>query len=146
MKDRIKDILGSFFISVTLINVAMLVLGSILMPQQQFGYEVFIYPLIYGVIGIIPAVIVREGRELSVKQMIIRHVIQMLLTVVLLLAFMFGGRTVDRELLIIAASVAVSVMIIYAGVVVISWFLDKKTADRMTEDLIRFQERQNSGL
>ena len=146
MKDRIKDILGNFFISVTLINVAMLVLGSILMPQQQFGYEVFIYPLIYGVIGVIPAVIVREGRELSVKQMAVRHVIQMLLTVVLLLAFMFGGRKVDQQLILYAVCVAVSVVIIYAGVVVISWFLDKKTADRMTEDLIRFQERQNSGL
>ena len=64
MKDKIKDMLISFFISVTLINAAMLVLGSLLKPSQQFGYEVFAYPLIYGVIGMIPAVIIRSGKEL----------------------------------------------------------------------------------
>lgn len=143
MKERIKDILGSFFISVTLINVAMLVIGKILMPHQQFGYEVFIYPLIYGAIGIIPALIVGDGKELSVKQMIIRHIIQMLLTAVLLLALMFGGRLNDTNMILPALCVAASVVVIYVSVVIISYFLDKKAADRMTEDLIRFQKNRD---
>ncbi len=142
MKDKIRNILGSFFISVTLINAAMLVLGCLLRPQQRFGYEVFIYPLIYGLIGIIPAVIIRDGRELSVKQTLIRHVIQMMMTIALLLAFIFGGRSLDRELIVTAFFVAVSVVIIYAGVVIISWFLDKKAADKMTADLINFQQKR----
>ena len=142
MKDRLREILGNFFISVTLIDAAMFVLGNILMPQQRFGYEVFIYPLIYGFIGVIPALITRDGKELSVKQTVIRHVIRMLMTVVLLLAFMFGGKPMDHDRIVAALCVAVSVIMIYAAVVIIGWFLDKKTADRMTADLIRFQQKQ----
>ena len=141
MKDKLRNILGSFFISVTLINIAMLVLGSLLMPEQQFGYEVFIYPIIYGVIGIIPALITRDGKELSVKQTLVKNAVQMLMTVALILAFIFGGHPVDRNLIMTAVFVAVSVVLIYAGVIAISWFLDKKTADEMTEDLVRFQNR-----
>lgn len=143
MRDKLRNILGNFFISVTLINIAMLVLGTILRPEQKFGYEVFIYPLIYGVIGIIPALITREGKELTVKQTLVKNAVQMLMTVVLILAFMFGGHPVDRNLIVTAVSVAFSVVLIYAGVIAISWFLDKKTADMMTEDLVRFQNRSS---
>jgi Sec-independent protein secretion pathway component TatC len=144
MKDKLKNMLSSFFISVTLINIAMLVLGRLLRPDQQFGYEVFMYPLIYGLIGMIPALIVRDGKELTVRQTLIREAIRMVLTVVLLVAFIFGGNPIEKDIVITAVCVAVSVVIIYVGVVVIGWFLDKKTADQLTEDLIRFQEKQQN--
>ncbi len=136
--------LQSFFICVTLINVAMLVLGMILMPEQQFGYEVFVYPLIYGLIGMIPALIVRDGKELTVKQTVIKEVIQMVLTVVLLVAFIFGGKPLDSERIQMAALVALSVALVYAGVITIGWLLDKKTADMLNEDLNRFKQRSMS--
>ncbi len=142
MKDKLKNMLGSFFISVALINAAMLVLGLLLRPEQKFGYEVFMYPLIYGVIGTIPALITRDGKELTVKQTLVKNAVQMLMTVVLILAFMFGGHPVDRNLVVTAVSVAISVVIIYAGVVIIGWFLDKKAADQMNEDLTRFKNKQ----
>jgi len=144
VKDKIKSMLQSFFICVTLINVAMLVLGMILMPEQQFGYEVFVYPLIYGLIGMIPALIVRDGKELTVKQTVIKEVIQMVLTVVLLVAFIFGGKPLDSERIQMAALVALSVALVYAGVIIIGWLLDKKTADMLNEDLSRFKQRSIS--
>ena len=144
MKDKLKNMLSSFFISVTLINIAMLVLGRLLRPDQQFGYEVFMYPLIYGLIGMIPALIVRDGKELTVRQTLIREAIRMVLTVVILVAVIFGGNPIEKDTGITAVCVAVSVVIIYVGVVVIGWFLDKKTADQLTEDLIRFQEKQQN--
>ena len=127
--------------ALTLINVAMLFLGKILRPEQQFGYEVFVYPLVYGLIGMIPALIVRDGKELTVKQTIIKEVIQMVLTVVLLVAFIFGGNPVDSEMIRMALLVALSVVLVYAGVFVIRWLLDKRTADKLNEDLVRFKER-----
>jgi len=98
--------------------------------------------LIYGLIGMIPALIVRDGKELSVRQTIIREVIQMVLTVVILLAFIFGGNPVTDDLIVTAVCVAASVVVIYIGVVAIGWFLDKKTADQLNEELIRFREKQ----
>lgn len=140
MKERIKNIAGSFFISVTLINLAILILGKILRPEQQFGYEVFAYPLIYGVIGIIPALFVRSDKELTVKQAIIKEIVQMIMTVVAIVVFIFVGQPLTRDILITASAVALSIVIIYCLVVLIGWLMDLRTARVMTEDLKRFQE------
>ena len=40
-----------------------------------------------------------------------------------------------------ALLVALSVVLVYAGVFVIRWLLDKRTADKLNEDLVRFKER-----
>lgn len=142
MKERLREMISSFFISVTLINIAILVLGLIFRPEQKFGYEVFVYPLIYGMIGVIPTLVINVNRELTVKQVVIRKVIEMVLIIVLLLAFIFGGLPADRANIPAAAGVAVSVVIIYVLVTLISWLLDVRTAGKMTEDLLRFQEEQ----
>ena len=144
MKERVRNILGSFFISVTLIDLAMLILGLLLRPQQRFGYEVFIYPLIYGMIGVVPAIAANAGgeRELTLKQAVVKEIVQMAMTVVLIVAFIFAGEPVNREVLVNAAGVAASVVIIYILVTLIGWFLDARTARVMTEDLKRFQEEQ----
>jgi hypothetical protein len=146
MKERIKDILNSFFITVTLINVAMLILGKLLEPTQVFGYEAFMYPLIYGLIGTIPSIVIRDKKELSVKQELIRKVMNMLLIIVLMLAFMFGGREITSELIAAAVGVAISIVIIFVLVNLIIWWLDLKTAKDMTEDLLKYQEKQENAI
>jgi hypothetical protein len=146
MKERIKDILNSFFITVTLINVAMLVLGKLLEPDQVFGYEAFMYPLIYGLIGTIPSIVIRDKKELSVKQELIRKVMNMLLIIVLMLAFMFGGREITSELIAAAVGVAISIVIIFVLVNLIIWWFDLKTAKDMTEDLLKYQEKQENAI
>ena len=144
MKERIRDILNSFFISVTLINVAMFILGRILEPTQVFGYEVFLYPLIYGFIGTIPTMLIIDKKELSVKQELIRNVMKMLLLIVLMLAFMFGGREITSELIAAAVGVSLSIVIIFILVNLIIWWLDLKTAKDMTEDLIKYQQKKRN--
>lgn len=146
MKERIRDILNSFFITVTLINLAMLILGKLLEPEQVFGYEAFMYPLIYGLIGTIPSIVIRDKKELSVKQELIRKVMNMLLIIVLMLAFMFGGREITSELIAAAVGVAISIVIIFVLVNLIIWWLDLKTAKDMTEDLLKYQEKQENTI
>ncbi len=141
MKERFKDAFGSFFISVTLINIAMLILGLMFEPESKFGYEVFLYPLIYGLIGMIPGLFLETNRELSIRQVLIRKTVELLLLIVLLLAFMFGGRTMDWEMVTVAAGVAFSIIVIYVMVHVIEWMLDVRTAKSMTEGLVEFQQR-----
>lgn len=146
MKERIRDILNSFFITVTLINLAMLILGKLLEPEQVFGYEAFMYPLIYGLIGTIPSIVIRDKKELSVKQELIRKVMNMLLIIVLMLAFMFGGREITSELIAAAVGVAISIVIIFVLVNLIIWWLDLKTAKDMTKDLLKYQEKQENAI
>ena len=142
MKEHVKEILNSFFISVTLINIAMFILGILFRPEQRFGYEAYLYPLIYGLIGIIPTCVVTTKKELSIKQVIVRKVFQLVLLIVILLAFMFAGGPVNGETVAIAGGVALSVVIIFVLVNVIMWLMDSRTAKIMTEDLIKFQEKE----
>ena len=141
MKDRFREAFGSFFITVTLINAAMLILGVMFQPEMQFGYEVFIYPLIYGLIGMIPVLFLETKKELTIKQLVIRKSVELLLLIVLLLAFMFGWKPLTRETAVTSAGVAISIIVIYILVHVIEWLLDTRTAKSMTEDLMKFQQK-----
>ena len=140
MKEQLKEIINSFFISVTLINMAMLILGFLFRPEQKFGYEVFLYPLIYGLIGVIPSLIITTKKERSVLQVIIRKVLQCILIAVLMLAFIFAGQPFSADQIPAAAGVGISVIIIFILVNLIEWLLDLRTAKSMTEDLLKFQE------
>ena len=78
MKENIKDNLMNFFIIVTLVNIVIFVCGSIFAPDQEITYSAFLVPIIDGALGIIPGIVMYSKRELTVKQMIVREVIQLL--------------------------------------------------------------------
>lgn len=141
MKEHLRTNLGSFFICVTLINVAMFVLGRMLEPDLRFGYEAFAYPLIYGVIGSIPGLVMYSKKELTMKQTIIREIIQMFLVIAVIIGFMFGRFKFIPDVWPQIIGVSISVMIIYVLVHVFGWLIDLKTANIMMEDLKKFQER-----
>ena len=141
MKEHLRTCLGNFFICVTLINVAILVLGCMLEPDVKFGYEVFAYPLIYGLLGTLPGLIMYSRKELTIKQTIIREVIQMLMGVVIIIGFMFGRYKFVPETLPKIIGVSVSVVIVYVLVTFFGWLIDLRTAGKMTEDLKKFQEK-----
>ena len=121
----------------------MFILGMLFRPEQRFGYEVFVFPILYGLIGTIPSVLFSSDKELTVRQTIVSEILKMLLITVLLVAFIFGGVPFTRANIVQVVGVAISVMLIYIGVAVIGWFLDLKTAKKMNADLIRFQEKSS---
>ena len=144
MKEHLKTCLGNYFICVTLINVAILILGCMLEPEVKFGYEVFAYPLLYGLLGTLPGLVMFSRKELTIGQTIVREVIQMFLVVVIIVGFMFG-----RYLNVPGAApkiigVAISVVIIYILVTFFGWLIDLRTANKMTEELRKFQEKAAS--
>ncbi len=143
MKDRLKESFRNFFIIVTLINIAMFVLGMILAPDQRFGYEAFIYPIFYAALASIPTFFASGKKAATALQLLLREILGMILVIALLFLFMFGGRPMTHDTIIIAASVALSVVLIFIVVNAIVWVLDKKTADSLTRDLKAFQEKMN---
>ena len=140
MKDHLKTTLASFFISVTLINAAMFILGLMLEPDLEFGYKAFAFPLIYGLIGSLPGLIMYSKKELSVRQTIIRELIQMFLIIVFLISFMFIGFRDKEKIISQIIGVTISIVIIYVLVHFFGWLMDLKTAGKMTEELKRYQE------
>ena len=138
MREHIKNNLMSFFIIVTLVNIAIFVCGIVLAPDEKLGYTAFIVPVIDGLLGVIPGLVMYSKRELTVKQMIVRDIIQLLF---ILFSFGFSGFTnVDVPKFL---AIVLSVAFVYVGVVVIMYLLDFKTAKKMTDDLKAFQKSNN---
>ena len=141
MKERFQDVIKSFFVSTVLINVAMFVCGMAFKPQQMFGYEVMLYPLLYGFLASIPNFFLYAKKERSVKQTIRHEILQIILIILIIELFMFAGKPMTEELVCVAAGVAVSIAVVFIAVKGILYCLDLKTARRMTEQLKQFQER-----
>ena len=64
-KEFIADCIRTFFTVVTLINIAMFLMGITMMPDVKFGYEGFIIPVIYGLAGTIPNLAIHMNRNVN---------------------------------------------------------------------------------
>jgi hypothetical protein len=140
MKEHIKNNLMSFFIIVTLVNIAIFICGIVLAPDEKLDYTAFIVPVIDGLLGVIPGLIMYSKRELTVKQMIVREIIQLLSIELIILLFSVGFTGVSNVDPTRLIAIALSVALVYVGVVVIMYLLDFRTAKKMTDDLKAFQK------
>ena len=142
-KDHLKECLRNYFIIVTGINLAIFILGMIFRPDQKLGYDAFLYPIVYGAITSIPNLLMVEKKEPTIKQAIFREIIGVILISAILLTTMFAGMKITGELIVIGCGIVVSVICITVLVNVISWILDSKKAESLTNDLIAFQNKIN---
>ncbi len=140
-KEFVIDMIRNFFIVVTLINVAMLVLGTWLAPDMKFGYEAFCAPLIYGVVGTLPNIVMYSKRELTVKELFVRKVLEFILIEVLVLSVAFYGTDTFWQQPKIVISMGISIFLIYVVASIIDWAQNYVAAKRMTDELMKFQER-----
>lgn len=140
LKEHIKDNLVNFFIIVTLVNLVIFLTGTILAPDQKITYTAFLVPLLDGFLGILPGLFMYSKRELTVRQMLLREGIQLLSIEVIILLFTFGLSGIKQENLVKFLAVSISVAVIYVLVTVIRYFLDFRSARKMTEELKAFQQ------
>ena len=143
MKERLREMAGSYFIAVTLINIAVFVTGTLFRPEQRFGYDAFLSPLLLGALTVIPTMIMYSGKELTVRQLLFRKMIQLLLDIAVVNAVIFSGEEMNSDTVSTAAGVSVSIVIVFAAVHVIEWFLEKRTANELTIQLAEFQKRNS---
>ena len=139
MKEHIKDNLMDVFIIVTLVNVAIFICGIVLAPEEQLGYTAFIVPVIDGILGIIPGLVMYSKRELTVKQMIVRNIIQLISIELIIVFFTFGFSGISLDDISRLIAVIGSVAFVFVGVIIFRFILDSRTARKMTDDLKVFQ-------
>lgn len=144
-REFILDCLRTFFSVVTLINLVMFVLGLYFMPENRFGYEAFAAPLIYGLAGTLPNLVMYSKRELKVGELIVRKVIQFILieAFVLLAAFYDAGEQIRTTEIV--GSTAVSIFVVYVLANLFDWLQNWLAAKHMTEELKKFQGNMQEG-
>ena len=140
-KEHFKSVMSLYFVIVTLINGAMFILGKVFRPEEKFGYEVMLSPLVYAAIALIPMLCMYSKKELTLKQNIIKELFTLLALEVILVSFGLGVKCLSRENLPLTAGFALSVLIIFVLVNIIAWLLDLKLARQLNSDLKEFQSR-----
>ena len=138
-KDFWMDFVRTYFMIVTLITLVMCVVGQAVMPDQTFGYQAFSVPLIYALVGTVPNIVLYSKRELKVKELLVRKVLQLILIEAGVLFVALYGTNVDgwdpRFLLILAGSV----FVVFVVGTLIAWIGDLMSAKSLTKDLLEFQ-------
>lgn len=141
-KSFLKSICSTYFIIVTLVNLATFVMGSIYRPEERFGYGAFLVPLLYAFLGVLPICVMYSKKELTPAQVLIRKMLQLILLEGLLIGFVFGYGDFSNDNIVQMVSFAVTVFVVFLLVHVISFVLDVQQARQMTLDLLEYQNRE----
>lgn len=140
-KEYLRSVMLRFFVIAALINIAIFILGELFRPDDRFGYDAFLSPLIYAAVAIIPMLCMYSKKELTAKQLVIREIFRLASIEIILILFGLGAKSLDPENIALTVSFALSVFIIYVLVTIISWLLDLNTARQLNSQLKAFQSR-----
>jgi len=138
-KEFIAEWLRTFFTVVTMINIAMCLMGSYLLPDMRFGYKAFLAPVIYGLAGTMPNLVMYSKRELKVRELMVRKILHLILTEICVLFVAFHGSSESDRPLWLIGIVALSIFVIFVLAVLFEWLQNYLSAKQLTEDLKIFQ-------
>ena len=128
-----------FFTLSTLITIAICILGTRFDPEARFGYDGFLSPLIYAGACVIPSLVTWSKRELKPGELLLRELLQFLLTEAIVLGLAFHSSVIDTSRLAVVWGIAGSVLVIYLLVFLISWVANSAVARETDRELQEFQ-------
>ncbi len=144
-KELLIQALRLYTLLVTLITVLMIILGNLLDRDRVFGYDAFLSPLIYALIGTVATVITRSGKELSVRNLIIRKAVSLLLIEGAIILIALNADTIPTDKSWVVPGLALGVLAVFVLTHIILYFIDRKEAEKLNAELARYQEKQMSG-
>lgn len=145
-KELLIYTLRLYTLLVTLITVLMMILGNLLDRGRVFSYDAFVSPLLYALIGTVATVITRSDQELSVRSLIIRKVISLLLIEGAVILIALNADTIPTDQSRVVPGLALGVFAVFVLTHVILYLIDKKEAEKINAGLARYQEKQTNGL
>ena len=146
IQSKIKQKLGEafrlYFILVTLITILLMIVGLLFDSDRTFGYEVFFSPLFYAFIGVIPVFFFQSDKELSMKQHIIRSIIQILMIEAAILLIVFKAPNIPSDRIEVVISIAVGILIVYILSMVVEYIFELTQAKEMNAYLEEYQKNR----
>lgn len=139
-RDFLKQMLTSFFVVVTLVSIAIAILGCVFRPEQRFGYEAFFAPVLYGLLSMIPVAIMYSKKELTVKQLYIRKVLQLFSIELILYLGGYGFENIKTAPRNQTVAFGISIIIVYVVEDVISGIINTNDAKKLTKMLHQYQK------
>ena len=133
-----------FFLSV-LILIAQSIIGTIASPgtSLHIRYLDLLSPLEIAALCILPTVVTFSRKRLSAKQMLLRHVLQLVLIESVMMVIVFTSPAIDSGRPGIVLLIAAAALVIYALAILITWLDQASQSRKMTEQLHLLQERNH---
>lgn len=141
VKEFIISRIKLFFFLTVMILIASCAIGSLLAPDQELRYSDLWNPVMIAGLCIIPTLATFSRKKLSLKQMLVRHIIQLVLieaVILLVTPALSSGRFIDAIL------IAGATLIIYALAVFLMWLGQVSESKKMTAQLHQLQEKAES--
>lgn len=142
MKQKLGEAFRLYFILVTLITILLMVVGLIFDSGRTFSYEAFFSPLFYAFIGVIPVFFFQSDKELGMKQLIIRGVIQILIIEAAILLIVFNAPNIPSDRIEVVISIAVGILIVYMLSLVVEYIFELIQAKEMNTYLEEYQKNR----
>lgn len=139
-KERLIRALRLYTLLVTLITVLMIILGNLLDRDRVFGYDAFFSPLLYALIGTVATMITWSDKEPSVRSLIVRKAISLLLIEGAVILIALNADTIPTEKSWVVPGLALGVLVVFVLSHVILYLADRKEAERLSADLAKYQE------
>ena len=89
--------------------------------------------------------ITRSDKELSVRSLIIRKAISLLIVEGAIVFIALNADTIPTEKSWVLPGIVLGVFVVFVLTHVIQYFIDRKEAEKLNADLSRYQERQMNG-
>lgn len=138
-KEFILPKIQMFFFLVTMILSAQVILGTIIAPQQVLHYSDFISTFIMAGLCMLPTIVLYSKKELSFRQMIARHIIQLVLIEGIMLTLAIVDIEPSEQKLLNIIMVLVATTVIYALAILVMWYRQYLESKKLTELLKKMQ-------
>lgn len=139
-KDFIISRAQMFFFLVTMILLAQVSLGMMIEPQRALYYKDFLGTFAMAGACMLPTVVTYSKKELSFKQMLVRHIIQFAMIEAIMLTFAIVGIENSPQKLMKVLSICIATAIIYALAIFIMWYKQYRESKILTELLKNIQQ------
>ena len=140
IKEKLGEAFRLYFILVTLISVLLMILGLAFDSDRVLGYSVFLSPLIYAAIGVIPVFFFKKEKEISMKKLICQNVFSLLFIEAIILILAFIAKSIPTERKGVVVGIAVGIAAVYILTLIVEYIFELTQSKKLNEDLIRYQK------
>jgi len=141
-KSNLMEALISFCVSTTCITILEGVLGLLFFPETPLNYGDFFSPIYFGAISVLLSIVTYSKREQSVREVLFRQIIHLLLIEVVVFGFNYLLGTVFPT--VVTITLAIGIAVVFVLVYWIVWLNDCKSADLFNRKLKEYQENMNT--
>lgn len=128
-----------FFMLSTLITAAVSLIGSAYDKDALLGYDALLAPMRYAALCILPTFVTWSRHELSLRELLFRKVLMLVLLEGVMLYIAFTSPVIDTDRIRVVLTLMGSVLIIFLLVNLFFWLRDSVEAGRMNQDLENFR-------